>query len=498
VRGRLFGFASLASCALLGAALVQCSLLVDTDGLSGGADSNDGASSETSSSSMEAGNSEGGSSIDGAVPSALGPTWLAYGASTGATAIRQWRADIGAWSAELPGPSVNGALVRWVVPKETPVGSFVGIVSSGSDSSRLDVFERAADGSWNLGFTQPMAMPTRRAFDIEYESKSNGVIVVYGDSTSAPKARRRTAAGWSAETTIKPSGTLRPYWIELTRNPVSDEIALTYVDAGENLDVALWDGTSWGTPVELEVNINTLDYKCFDAAYENSSGKLLVGWGQSKPVDGGRIADMRYVTHPFGGSLSSVSIIASGTPPGVMAMAPELGTNRIAVSFMEYNCNDADLPCDDFNGSVWDGSKFIASTPLDPDTTTLYHSRPASMVTGLAWLGTSGVAIAAYHRDLTENAGLLAYARFSGGGWGAVTGANAPPALPARASMQLVSAATSKIVAVVLDVNGSLWSKGYDEAASAGTWKDVGGGTALAGSLLTSNGVPFGVTSPER
>ena len=64
--------------------------------------------------------------------------------------------------------------------------------------------------------------------------------------------------------------------------------------------------------------------------------------------------------------------------------------------------------------------------------------------------------------------------------------------------MQLVSAPTGKVVAVVEDTTGGLWSKAYSEApgASAGTWTDVSGGVPLATSLLSSNGVPFGVTTP--
>ena len=91
---------------------------------------------------------EGGAMPIDAGGSSLGPTWLGYGSTAGAVGIRQLVG--GQWSSELKGPDVNGGLVRWVVPKETPIGSFIAVVSSIASGSRLDVFERV-DGAWKLG-----------------------------------------------------------------------------------------------------------------------------------------------------------------------------------------------------------------------------------------------------------------------------------------------------------------------------------------------------------
>jgi hypothetical protein len=79
---------------------------------------------------------------------ALGPIWLAYGEATGTMGVRAWNDS--AWSAEQHGPNVGGDLVRRVVPRETPFGSFIAVLSTGA-TNHLDVFERKNDGTWQLG-----------------------------------------------------------------------------------------------------------------------------------------------------------------------------------------------------------------------------------------------------------------------------------------------------------------------------------------------------------
>lgn len=477
---------------VLATASLRCALLTDLGDYSSG---NTGAPAD-------AGPSADSSSPDSPAPTpevdagkgALGPLWLAYGTTGGSVKVRRWDDAAAAWSTELAGPDVEGGLVRWVVPKETPSGSFLAVVS-GEPNTSLRVFERTADGTWKLGFSTPMAVKSRRAFDLDYETSTGSVVVVYGDATATPKFRRRTAAGWSAEQSGNALGTLPPQWIELARNPLRNELALVLADNGSNLGVSLWNGASWTDVREVEAYLNSADYKCFDAAYDAANGGLLVAWGRTMPTDGGRLEDMRYLLHPTDGDFGAVSSANVGLPPGPIVLAPEPGTSRIALSYVEHNCNKGDDPCDDFVGAVWGGSSFVSNKSLDPDTTTLYQSRPGTMVTSVAWLGNSGVALAAYHRALAEP-GQLAFSRFGAGAWGSVTGAASGPSLPPRASMQLVSASGPSVVALVEDVTGTLWSTAYSETGGGGTWRDVSPGGPLATALTPLGGVPFGATTP--
>lgn len=471
--------------------LVHCSLVVDTDGLSGGK-----SGGATDASTTDASRAEGGGEVDSATgPAPLALPWLAYGTTTGDVRVRPWLDASGAWNVEETVVALGDAAVRWVLPKETPVGSFVAVVSQTTASAKLDVYQRQADATWKLGFSQPMALATRRAFDIEYETNAHGVVVAYGDATAQVKIRRFTAAGgWGAELALKGAGTLPPQWIELARNPRSDEIALTYVDDGSNLDIAFWDGATWTEPAYLDANINTLDFKCFDVAYENSTGVPLVAWGHYANKHG----YLGYRTR-VNGKFTESKIAIDGDVPGPVVLTPEIGSRRIAVATVEYACNRNGDPCDDFYAFVWDGTDLASSHAIDGDTTTIYANRPSTSIVGAAWSGATGTAIAAYHRTFEDRPGQLAYARFAGGAWTDALTAAAPPDLAARASLQLVSGPKGKVIAVVEDVNGSLWSKQYSGDAT-GTWSSVASDrpaeNPLSSSLVISNGVPFGLAEP--
>jgi hypothetical protein len=497
MRARYAGLGAIATAGVF----LQCSLTVDTDGLTGGpTEAGPHSHSDAPSTIPEGGIADAPGSSDAptdgpAAPGALGPLWLAYGTTAGKVAVRPWNAGANAWSAELAGPNANdAAAVHWVIPKETPVGSFLAILSQGASASKLDVFQRGPDGAWMLGFSQPMTKADWRSFDIEYETNAKGVIVAYADATSHAKARRFSAGAWSNEVDVGAGGSLSPRWLELARSPISDEITLVYSDDGNNLLTARWDGGKWLKPEFLEGDLNTIGWKCFDAAYENSTGKLVIAWGQLTPIDGGSDRSLRYVTRQPGAlTFGAKQNTMQDTPPGPMVLVPEIGTKRLLVSYVEYLCNRDHKGCDDFGAGVWDGDKFDI-VKVDLNTTTLYEDRPALALAAGAWLGATGHAVTAYHKTLDGNPGQLAYSYFTSG-WSAPGGANAPPSIEARASLQLASVPGSKAVAVVEDTTGTLWSKVFTED-NGGTWADAAGGNPLATALVPMNGVPFAITVP--
>jgi hypothetical protein len=472
-------------------AATGCSLLVDTSGLSGGADDDAGAAD---------GHADGsppgdGDALGDAAPGTLGTTWLAYGSAAGTIGVRTWDDAAERWSAELPGPDIGGATVRWIVPKETRHGSMLAVVYAGAGGPRIGVFERAADGSWKTGFTATVAHPTSRGFDIEYEALSGDVLVTYEDGTPTIKMRRRTAAGWQAEEAGPAvGGTNHPFWVELARNNVVNEIAMIYQDDEQNINVSTWNATTWAAPYQVESHANTELFKCIDAAYEALTGNLLVVWGRDNTfIDGGGAGDMRWRTKPLGQSFGTEHVEQQGLPAGPIMLSPEPGTSRIALAYLENNCNKGGSGCDDFVTGIWNGTSFDIGS-RDSDTTTLYQGRPSTMPTAVAWLGATGTAISAYHRDLASGAGALAYTRYFGGAWDPITGANAGTSLPPRASIALVSPSSKMVVALIEDTQGQLWSRGYDGATQA--WIALDDGKPLASTLVVVSAVPFGVTGP--
>jgi hypothetical protein len=496
---------------VIASCMVACSLMTTFDGFVGnatdaaalgeggadGASASDGAVVVTGSDGGEAGTA-GDAGDAGDAGGGLGPIWLAAGTSAGAVSIRTWDTGASAWSAPLAGPDVGGAAVRFVVARETPRGSIVAISTDavGGGMPLLTVFERAPDGSWKSAFSTSIPDSTRRSFDMEVFEKSGDVLIAYADTTTTtPKFRLRSTAGWSSAASTSVTLASAARWIELAASPTMDEMTMILGDGGDNLFAVTYLGGAWLASDFLDGHLNVIDFKAFDVAYEGMTGNAVLVWGRdNRFLDAGDVGQMRYALKPSGtAAFGAFQPGLSGKPPGPVVLKSEPGTNRIALSYLEYNCQRTSDTCDDFIAGVWTGSVWNPLTSLDPDTTTLYFNRPATAPTGLAWV-TGGLAVAAFHRDITG--GSLAFTRLSGSTFDAVAAATTTPALPARASMVLLGASSSTLLALVEDVAGELWCKGFTPGGATGTWSDVDKGTPLATGLVASNGVPFGVTVP--
>jgi hypothetical protein len=492
---------------LVASCAVACSLATSFDGLVGnetdaaGIAEGGAGDASTSDGAVVVMGGEGGAdasnvSDGGDAGGGLGPIWLAAGTTSGAMSVRTWDTGATAWSAPITGPNVGGATVRFVVARESPLGSFIAVSTDavGGGTPLLTVFERAPDGSWTSAFSTGIPDATRRSFDMEV-LKSGSVMVAFTDSTSTPKFRVRTASGWStaASTTIAAGSPGK--WIELASSPTGEEMTLIMADGGDNLFAATYAGGAWLAQDFLDGHLNEIDFKAFDVAYEGTTGNAVLVWGRdNRFLDAGDVGQSRYATKPPGtASFGAFQQVVSGKPPGPVVLKSEPGTNRIALAYLEYNCQRSSDVCDDFITGVWTGSQWSPLGSEDQNTTTLYVNRPASAPTGLAWL-TAGTAIAAFHRDVTG--GSLAYTRLVDTTFDPVAAATTNPALPARSSIVLMSAPSSTLLALVEDVAGELWCKGFTQAGVAGTWSDVDKGVPLVQGLVASNGVPFGVTVP--
>jgi hypothetical protein len=111
---------------------------------------------------------------------------------------------------------------------------------------------------------------------VQYIIPSN-VLTAYARTTIPHvQYRRLIGANWTnpADTPDIPVSTV--YWVEMEGCPVRKEIIMGTIDGQDDINLAVWDGTSWGNPhVFSTVNAGT-DYKRFDIAYESQSGRALV------------------------------------------------------------------------------------------------------------------------------------------------------------------------------------------------------------------------------
>jgi hypothetical protein len=104
----------------------------------------------------------------------------------------------------------------------------------------------------------------------------SNVLTAYARTTTPlVQYRRLIGADWSdpADTPDVPVPTL--YWVELEGCPIRKEIIMGTIDGLDDINLAVWDGLSWGNPHVFSQNARKV-YKCFDVAYESQSGDALV------------------------------------------------------------------------------------------------------------------------------------------------------------------------------------------------------------------------------
>ncbi|WP_319506300.1 VWA domain-containing protein [uncultured Methanolobus sp.] len=157
-----------------------------------------------------------------------------------------------------------------------------------AEDNANDIHVAAWDGS---SWTVPMEIETnvyeyeRRSVDVAFEQSSGTGIVVWGDSSSAPRYSLWDGSSWTSESSasnLGGSGYTR--WVQLTSDPASDDIFLMTSDGNNDLNVQKWDGDSWGIVSEVETS-STRYYECFDLAFSDQEDVAVstpVSWNEWK------------------------------------------------------------------------------------------------------------------------------------------------------------------------------------------------------------------------
>ncbi|MBW2456661.1 MAG: hypothetical protein JRI68_19250, partial [Deltaproteobacteria bacterium] len=337
-----------------------------------GATSSSGSGGEGASTSSGSGG-EGASTSSGTGGTVFdnldtGDVQLYYGQGTSnVPLLRTWDASTTNWLA--PEPTVAAeAPIRWVVtPERLGDQHLVGVLSV-PGGTQLDIL-RNHSGTWNVDWqTKAIAAgnANRRGFDIAYETNSGEALVVYADNTGNPKYRSLVGGSWTAEAPVlstSVSGVVQ--WIDLVaRRPNSNEVALLFSDSARDLYAVIWDGSSWVARENLETHLHTIDYLAFGAAYEWSSGDLLMVWGYDDPNIGGAVGF--YTATKAAGSNNFQYLGIASTPllrPGPIRLRSNRSTDRIACAYVEFTCNGA--TCDDFIGAIWSGSQWTEAVRID-------------------------------------------------------------------------------------------------------------------------------------
>lgn len=466
--------------------------------------SSSGGSTSTSSSSSSSGvgghggaggasssSSSSGQGGSGGMPFTLaqGDFELYYGELVSDTPLVR-TFEQGAWSASAP-TFASGAIIKWIAsPRTIGKEEELLVLSSTGANTSLDLVRRTGATTWVKDWTStgiPVANANLRGFDVEQEGLSGDALAVFADGTDTPQWRARSGGAWSVAKALPGSPSNGPVlWIDLVSRPGSDQLALFYSDFTGRLVSAVWTGTAWSLPATLETKLNTTAYLNFGGAFEGMSGDLLAFWGG--PNVGGSAALGAYSATMSAGS--NVWIISAQLPfpfnrPGPVRLASEPGTDRIALAYLEFTCGGS--TCDDFDTAIWDGNAWQDATRVDPDITVVYSAFPGAIPVDVAWVGTTGQAVAVY----TATGVGIDWATWTPGAhWVLQNDATTNPVLAQRVHVRAVGRPDQSSVMFLLgDATGAMYAKSYDGSS----WTDVGPALEPTLSSLSAAG-PFALS----
>ncbi|MEE9533078.1 MAG: hypothetical protein V3W06_01560, partial [Acidimicrobiia bacterium] len=129
-----------------------------------------------------------------------------------------------------------------------------GVIDQTALDLQTSIFDFAS-GSWTeiTTVTTSASSALKHNFDIEFEQATGDALIVYTDSTTGNLRYRTmlaTESDWSAEQTLtssSPAFTGIPQTIMARRDPDTDDIRVSWEDAGSDVFTALWNGSSFGS-----------------------------------------------------------------------------------------------------------------------------------------------------------------------------------------------------------------------------------------------------------
>ena len=190
--------------------------------------------------------------------------------------------------------------------------------------------------------------------------KPENILATYDRHGDAiPKYRQMIGANWSDQADTVNDGTLTAQWMVLRGYPKSDrkEFIMGTLDNDQDINFAVWNGSTWGNVFEFTENVGSTQYRCFDIAYENLSGRALVLGRYDNSMD------VKYniwtgTAWTFVSAQNAYSTGLSYVAYATMASKP--ASNEILIGTITL-ANDLKLV-------LWDGTAFTDLGVIDTDT----------------------------------------------------------------------------------------------------------------------------------
>ena len=287
-------------------------------------------------------------SFDIAYEQNSGEAIVVYRKSTATSVPKCQKWDGSSWTV-IGDLTDRGDTLRWVRLEPKPGSNEIMLVTLdfGKDIN-VQIWDGDND-TWGTYYSLELAAETsaQQGFDIAYEQTSKDCMIVFADAAlDTPEYSIWDGTSWSGGFALD-QGTADMRWVRLAAKSGSDEIILATGDAGLDVDVQVWDGSTWGNYVHAETGTPTVGNRHFDIAYEQSSGEGLLVWSDST-------ATPKYLS--WYGSWGSAEGSANPTADGAVIYWVRLGANPDTDDIMLLT-SDAN---DDINVQKWGGSSWGA------------------------------------------------------------------------------------------------------------------------------------------
>jgi len=252
--------------------------------------------------------------------------------------------------------STNGAgTIAWIelVPKPNSDNMILLIGDSYKDLTAHIWYSTATNFGSSVFITPELEVYGQECFDAVFEMQSGDGMVAWSPSAGDIKYRIWDGTSWSAEQDGPQGIGAQIYWVRLAADPQSDAIVLGTLDgtsAPYDINVSTWDGSLWGATTEVEISASVYTTRCFDVAWETTSGEAIVVFNDGTSVPKAR----KY----SGGSWDTVDTSASDV--GGAPCCVQLRSDNNSDDIILITSNDTATP--DIYAQKWDGSLHIHIT----------------------------------------------------------------------------------------------------------------------------------------
>jgi hypothetical protein len=190
-----------------------------------------------------------------------GDALVVYG--RGGSALLYQTYSSGVWSGEqsfaVAGAPVGLANVRWTMTASDPSSDSiaVGVLTFGAEAW-VAVWDGTSFGSSTVVADQSISGTNFPAIDVEFESASGDLVIIYAEGSSSVRYRVwSAAAGFSPEADAFSTGTTAPNSLTLDADPGSNRVMAVAQNGDSELWAAQWGGSGWASSTLIDTTIET-------------------------------------------------------------------------------------------------------------------------------------------------------------------------------------------------------------------------------------------------